>query len=128
MKNFFITLVLSLLTFCTFSQSFARAYQFSYGHRDYSNNQIVWNGQPSVCNILIRIDGNQVVIHSKVLQTYHVISKLAETQDGVLYRMSDSNGTLCNFYMGPTLDNEHIYISIEYSDYAWIYTCVDETN
>jgi len=128
MKNFLIIFIFSILSTVSFSQSFARAYKFTVGHRDFSTNEIVWSGQPIDCNILIKIDGNQVTIHSRVLQKYHVISKLKETEDGVMYRMSDSNGTLCNFYMGPITDGTSMYISIEYNDYAWLYNCVDESD
>lgn len=106
--------------------SHARAYQFLFGHRDFSTNELVWNGTPSACNILIEIHGNDVIVYSKTVQHYHVIAKLAETADGVQYRMSDANGVRCNFYMGPIQGSEAVFIAIEYNDYAWMYTCVDE--
>ncbi len=127
MKKLITLFTLLFLTLTTIAQTaHARAYQFLIGHRDFSTNEIVWNGTPTTCNILIEIYDNDVVIYSKTKQHYHVIAKLNETSDGVQYRMSDENGTKCNFYMGPIEGGESVYIAIEYNDYAWMYSCVDE--
>ena len=127
MKKLITLFTLLFLTLTTIAQtSHARAYQFLIGYRDFSTNEIVWNGTPTTCNILIEIKDNDVVIYSKTKQHYHVIAKLNETSDGVQYRMSDENGIKCNFYMGPIAGSESVYIAIEYNDYAWMYSCVDE--
>jgi len=104
----------------------ARALLFTYGHRDLSTNELIWNGTPSTCNILIELEDNEVTVYSKTVQHYHVIAKLNETEDGVQYRMSDSNGIKCNLYMGPIKGTDGIFIAIEYNDYAWMYSCIDE--
>lgn len=128
MKKLITILALALCTTISAiaQTAHARALQFAYGHRDFSTNEIVWNGTPAQCNILIEIKDNEVTVYSKTVQQYHVIAKLNETQDGVQYRMSDANGIKCNFYMGPIKDSEAIFIAIEYNDYVWMYTCIDE--
>lgn len=130
MKKFILSILLVLSTLLTFSQeiAFARAKQFNIGYRDFSNNQVVWNGNPSECNILIKLEETTVTIFSKTKQEYHVVAKLTETNDGVQYRMLDANGTSCNFYMGPIESSSLIFIAIEYNDYSWMYYCVDESN
>jgi len=128
MKKLITLFTLLFLTLTTIAQTaHARAYQFLVGHRDFSTNEIVWNGTPTTCNILIEIKDNDIVIYSKTIQHYHVIQKLNESNEGdVMYRMSDSQGTKCNFYMGPIEGSQSVYIAIEYNDYSWMYTCVDE--
>ncbi len=111
MKKFILSTLLVISTLLTFSQeiAFARAHQFTLGKRDFSTNEIVWNGTPSDCNILIKIEQTRVTIYSNQTQQYRVVVKLAETEDGVQYRMLDVNGINCNFYMGPIAkDNEDL--------------------
>jgi len=127
MKKLITLFTLLFLTLTTIAQTaHARALLFTYGHRDFTTNEIVWNGSPSECNILIEIKENDVFVYSKTLQHYHVIAKLNETVDGVQYRMSDDNGIKCNLYMGPIKGTEGVFIAIEYNDYAWMYSCIDE--
>ena len=127
MKKLISLLALSLISLSILAQTqHARAYLFTIGYRDKWTGEIVWNGKPSECNILIEIKGNEVVVYSRTEQHYHVISKMDENEDGVMYRMSDASGTKCNFYMGPIEGSESIYMAIEYNDYSWMYTCIDE--
>ncbi len=130
MKKFILSILLVLSTLLTFSQdiAFARAHQFTIGKRDFSTNEIVWNGTPTSCDILIKLEENKVTIYSNQKQQYRVVAKLVETEDGVQYRMLDANGTSCNFYMGPIESSSLIFIAIEYNDYSWMYYCVDESN
>ena len=130
MKKFILSILLVISTLLTFSQdiAFARAHQFTIGKRDYSTNQIVWNGTPTSCDILIKLEDNKVTIYSNQKQEYRVVTKLVETEDGVQYRMLDANGISCNFYMGPIESSSLIFIAIEYNDYSWMYYCVDESN
>jgi hypothetical protein len=129
MKKLLTLLTLVLLTYSGFAQtiSYARAYSFAIGSRDYTTNEIVWNGTPTTCNILIKLEDDVVTIYSKQKQTYHVMAKLNETEDGVLYRMLSAEGTACNMYMGPVEGTRSVFIAIEFNDYAWIYNCTDET-
>jgi hypothetical protein len=130
MKKIIALLVVLLsLSLFSFGQdvSFARAYRFTVGHRDYRTNELVWNGTPKTCNILIEIENTTVTIHSNAVQKYHVVGKIDETEDGIMYRMIDSDGIACNMYMGPIENSLSVYIAIEYSDYSWIYTCTNES-
>lgn len=129
MKKLLTLLTLVLLTYSGIAQtiSYARAYSFSIGSRDFTTNQLVWNGTPSACNILIKLEDDVVTIFSKQTQIYHVVAKLNETEDGVMYRMSSAEGQACNMYMGPVEGTRSVFIAIEFNDYAWIYNCTDET-
>lgn len=130
MKKFILSVLLVISTLLTFSQdiAFARAHQFTFGKRDFSTNEIVWNGTPNTCDILIKLEQTKVTIYSNQIQEYRVVTKLAETKDGVQYRMLDANGTNCNFYMGPIANSSSIFIAVEYNDYSWMYYCTDESN
>ncbi len=127
MKKLFTFLLLFTFSVVCYSQFFTRAHSFTIGQRDYSTGKIAWSGKVLPCNILIEIEENSIVIHSKLKQYYHVISKLGETPDGIMYRVMDTNNQLCNFYMGP-LENGFMYMSVEYNDYSWLYTCTDESD
>ena len=130
MKKFILSVLLVISTLLTFSQdiAFARAHQFTIGKRDFSTNEIVWNGTPSSCDILIKLEDSKVTIYSNQKQEYRVVNKLAETKDGVQYRMLDANGISCNFYIGPIANSSLIFIAIEYNDYSWMYNCTDESD
>jgi len=130
MKKFILSVLLVISTLLTFSQdiAFARAHQFTIGKRDFSTNELVWNGTPTSCDILIKLEGSKVTIYSNQKQEYRVVTKLAETEDGVQYRMLDANGISCNFYMGPIANITSIFIAIEYNDYSWMYYCTDESD
>jgi hypothetical protein len=130
MKKFILSTLLVISTLLTYSQdvAFARAHQFTIGKRDFSTNEIVWNGTSTSCDILIKLEGNRVTIYSNQKQEYRVVTKLVETEDGVQYRMLDANGTSCNFYMGPITNSTSIFIAIEYNDYSWMYNCTDESD
>ena len=130
MKKFILSILLVISTLLTFSQdiAFARAHQFTIGKRDFSTNQIVWNGTPTSCDILIKLEDNKVTIYSNQNQEYRVVTKLTETEDGVQYRMLDANGTSCNFYMGPIANSQSVFIAVEYNDFSWMYYCTDESD
>ncbi len=130
MKKFILSILIVISTLLTFSQdvAFARAHQFTIGKRDYSTNQIVWNGTSTSCDILIKLEGNKVTIYSNQKQEYRVVTKLVETEDGVQYRMLDANGTSCNFYMGPIANSLSVFIAVEYNDFSWMYYCTDESD
>ena len=130
MKKFILSTLLVLSTLLTFSQdiAFARAHQFTIGKRDFSTNEIVWNGTPTSCDILIKLEDNKVTIYSNQKQEYRVVAKLVETEDGVQYRMLDANGTSCNFYMGPIANSQSVFIAVEYNDFSWMYYCTDESD
>jgi hypothetical protein len=130
MKKFILSILIVISTLLTFSQdvAFARAHQFTIGKRDYSTNQIVWNGTSTSCDILIKLEGNKVTIYSNQKQEYRVVTKLVETEDGVQYRMLDANGTSCNFYMGPIANSQSVFIAVEYNDFSWMYYCTDESD
>ena len=128
MKNFILSILFFLFSLTSFSQGleYARAKTFNIGYRDYSTNEIVWNGTTNECNILIKITDNKVTIFSKTQQEYYVVGKLAEMDNTAQYRMQDANGISCNFYMGPTEIDGVLFMIVEYSDYAWMYFVVPE--
>lgn len=130
MKKFILSVILVISTLLTFSQdiAFARAHQFTIGKRDFSTNEIVWNGTSNPCDILIKLENTKVTIYSNQTQEYRVVTKLVETEDGVEYRMLDAKGTSCNLYMGPISNSSSVFIAVEYNDFSWMYYCTDETH
>jgi hypothetical protein len=119
MKKILIFLFL-LLSNLVYSQNplFARAYQFSVGYKN-ENNETVWQGKPTECNILIRFDDNELIIYSKEIQKYHMINKVDSKDGTTLYLMSDIKGLTCNYYLGKTKDS--VFVLIEYLDISWVY-------
>lgn len=128
MKNFTLSILFFLFSLTSFSQGleYARAKTFNIGYRDFSTNEIVWNGSTNECNILIKLTDNKVTIFSKTQQEYYVVGKLAEMDNTAQYRMQDAKGISCNFYMGPTEIDGVLFMIVEYSDYAWMYFVVPE--
>lgn len=128
MKKFILSVILTLFTIISTAQGleYARARTFNIGHRDYLTNEIVWNGTTNECNILIKITDNKVTIFSKTRQEYYVVTKLAEMDNTIQYRMQDANGISCNFYMGQSEIPGVMFMVVEYSDYAWMYFVVPE--
>lgn len=129
MKNFILSILFFLFSLSSFSQGleYARAKTFNVGYRDFSTNEIVWNGTTNDCDILIKITDSKVTIFSKTLQEYYVVNKLAEIDNTAQYRMQDANGISCNFYMGPSEITGVLFMIIEYNDYAWMYLVVPES-
>ena len=128
MKKFILSILLFLSTLLSFSQEvgFARATEFYIGRRDV-NQEIIWNGTPSVVDILIKLEDDKVTIFSKEVQVYRVVAKIRDEESIITYRMLDLNGINCNFHMGPSETQGKIFIAIEYSDYAWMYlTKIDD--
>lgn len=128
MKTFLLSFFFLILSLTSFSQDidFARARTFNMGYRDFSTNEIVWNGTTNECNILIKITDTKVTIFSKTQQDYFVVGKLAEQDNIVQYRMQDVNGISCNFYMGQTDIQGVLFMIVEYNDYAWMYFVTPE--
>jgi len=128
MKNFILSTLFFLFSLTSFSQGleYARAKTFNIGYRDVTTNEIVWNGNTTECNILIKLTDTKVTIFSKTQQDYYMVGKLAEQDNISQYRMQDANGISCNFYMGPTEIQGVLFIIIEYSDYSWMYFVVPE--
>ena len=128
MKKIILSVILTLFTLISTAQGleYARARTFNVGHRDFSTNEIVWNGTTSECNILIKLTDNKVTIFSKTQQEYYVVGKLAEMDNTAQYRMQDANGISCNFYMGQSEIPGVMFMVVEYSDYAWMYFVVPE--
>lgn len=128
MINFILSVLFFIFSLTSFSQGleYARARRFNVGYRDFQTNEIVWNGKTNECNILIKITDNKVTIFSKTQQEYYVVVKLAEMNSSAQYRMQDSNGISCNFYMGQTELPKVLFMIVEYNYYAWIYFVVPE--
>lgn len=123
MKSLFLFLTFLIVSLNSFSQqppTYARAYLWSIGYRSQETDNIVWNPESVPCDILIRFDEKEVVVYSKTVQRYHIIQKIVNIKNSSIYRMVDSNGVVCNYYVG-NLDSGALYISIEYQDISWVY-------
>lgn len=128
MKNFILSTIFFLTSLISFSQDieYARAKTFNIGYRDFLTNEIVWNGTTTSCNILIKIQDDKVTIFSNTIQNYFLVGKLSESENTVQYRMQDTNGISCNFYMGPSEIEGVMFMIVEYNDYAWMYFVIPE--
>ena len=128
MKNFILSTIFFLTSLISFSQDieYTRAKTFNIGYRDFLTNEIVWNGTTTSCNILIKIQDDKVTIFSNTIQNYFLVGKLSESENTVQYRMQDTNGISCNFYMGPSEIEGVMFMIVEYNDYAWMYFVIPE--
>lgn len=128
MKNFILSILFLIFSLTSFSQDieYARAKTFNIGYRDFTTNEIVWNGTTTSCNILIKIEDDKVTIFSNTIQNYFLVGKLSESENTAQYRMQDTNGISCNFYMGPSEIEGVMFMVVEYNDYAWMYLVVPE--
>jgi hypothetical protein len=127
MKKLFLVLVFTLTTLFSFAQDkpfYMRADTFELGSKDSSNN-IVWDESTiKYCDILIKLEDKEVMIHSSTKQIYHVISYDGK-EDGISrWYCSDDEGKTCNIYLLASKNNPgKLALIIEFSDYLWGYIC-----
>jgi len=127
MKKLFLVLVFTLTTLFSFAQDkpfYMRADTFELGSKDSSNN-IVWDESTiKYCDILIKLEDKEVMIHSSTKQIYHVISYDGK-EDGISrWYCSDDEGKTCNIYLLASKNNPgKLVLIIEFSDYLWGYIC-----
>lgn len=128
MKKLITTLLLTLtVTLTALSQSmYYRAQLFTLGER-LDNGKINWNTNLET-DILLEFNDNNVKIYSETLQHYHIVGLLVEDEDENtnVWSCKDSNGINCRLYLTVRPESDAIALTIEYSDYAWMYLCTKE--
>ena len=118
-----LTLSLLLLTSSlAYGQLFLRAKGLALGKKNPITQEVTWPDEFQTVNVLIEVEQNKVTIHSQLLQVYRKVNMVTNTENLAVWYCLDSRGEGCNFkvitlpaYPGT------IFITVEYSDYIWIY-------
>jgi hypothetical protein len=119
MKKIMLFALLMLFTSVSYSQVFhARAHTFSL-HEALIDGTFKKIDESSV-DISIRGEDKEVVIYSKVIQKYRIISYNGQDSNDIdSWMVYDTKGEIAKMYI-KAIENS-IILGIEYSDYAWVY-------
>lgn len=121
MKKTLLTLVLVLLTTITFAQTWAYAVSLTIGIRDDKYSKFTWGEtRPTDSNLLVKLDGNDVVVYTEEIQFYQTLKPEYKTDDGngSYWYAVDEEMKRCKvylFYKGGNI------LMIEYDDVCIIY-------
>jgi len=121
MKKTLLTLVLVLLTTITFSQTWAKAFNLTIGIRDDKYSKFTWGEtRPTDSNLLVKLDGNDVVVYTEEIQFYQTLKPEYKTDDGngSYWYAVDEEMKRCKvylFYKGGNI------LMVEYDDVCIIY-------
>lgn len=121
MKKFLFVIALMCFTLPTFAQTkFFRAIDLTIGLKN--NGKIEW-GETSSQSLLIKVDNSVMVIYSKEVQTFRVITYDGQYDNGVKrWYCSDDKGINCYLYIAPEDEKTKLMtIGIEYLDLAYYY-------
>lgn len=125
MKKLLLGLLLMLASSLS-AQSYLRAQSFSMGVRSNEYAPINW-GQSNDCSILIELYATKVIIHSKTLQTYHIINQTVNSYDMNTWLCKDLNGITCKFTMMKLPEYPGFMVcQVDYNDALWFYICVQD--
>lgn len=117
MKKTLITLVLSLWTIISFSQSL---FSLTIGVRDNSDEEFAWGDTEMFkSTIPIKFDGKDITIYTENTQYYQTLMPEYKLDNGSFWLAYDVNMKKCKFYM-LTMDNSN-FIMIEYDDVCIVY-------
>jgi hypothetical protein len=121
MKKTILTLVLALLTTITFAQTWAYAVSLTIGIRDNANSKFTWGEtKPTDSNLLVRLEGNDVIVYTEEIQFYQTLKPEYFTEDGngSYWYAVDEERKRCKvylYYKGGDI------LMIEYDDVCIIY-------
>ena len=117
MKKTFITIVLSVWTIISFSQSL---FSLTIGVRDNANEKFAW-GETKLLesNIPVKFDGKDITIYTENTQYYQTLMPEYKIDGGSYWLSYDVNMKKCKFYMVNS--NGTNYIMIEYDDVCIVY-------
>jgi hypothetical protein len=121
MKKTLFTLVLVLLTTITFAQTWAYAVSLTIGIRDNNYSKFTWGEtRPTDSNLLVKLDGNDVVVYTEEIQFYQTLKPEYKTDDGngSYWYAVDEEMKRCKvylFYKGGDI------LMVEYDDVCIIY-------
>jgi len=122
MKKLLLGLLL-MLAFNIQAQSYLRAETFTMGTRSSEYAPIQW-GESNSCSILVELYAAKVIIHSKVTQTYHIISQTFAGDEMNTWLCKDANGITCKFTMMRMYKYPGFMVcQVEYNDAIWFYVC-----
>ena len=123
-------LVQSVTTLLGQSSLYGRAYLFQLGEVNQYTNKIEWMGEPSQVDILVQVNKGELIIHSEEHQVYQITQRMGQQDNTTMYRATDKRGIKCLVYI-TAIDKEYgsisneIVVSVQYSDYAWMYLCTE---
>jgi hypothetical protein len=128
MKKLLLTLLITLTSLVSFSQSslFGRAYQFQFGVVDI-NDEIQWRGEPAPVDIIVQINRGEMIIYTEEHQVYQILEAIGDRNGTTMYKALDKKGNNCYLFLTTLEDyyQNQIVVTIRYSDYAWLYLCVE---
>lgn len=121
MKKTFLTLILALLTTITFAQVWAKAVSLTIGTRNDESSKFTWGEtRPVEENLLIKLEGDDVIIYTEEIQFYQTLKPEYFTEDGTgsYWYAVDEEMKRCKvylFYKGGNI------LMVEYDDVCIIY-------
>ena len=121
MKKTLLTLVLVLLTTITFAQTWAKAFNLTIGISDDKYSKFTWGDtRPVEENLLIKLEGDDVIIYTEEIQFYQTLKPEYFTEDGTgsYWYAVDEEMKRCKvylFYKGGNI------LMVEYDDVCIIY-------
>ena len=121
MKKTLLTLVLVLLTTITFAQTWAYAVSLTIGIRDDKYSKFTWGDtRPTDSNLLVKLDGNDVVVYTEEIQFYQTLKPEYKTDDGngSYWYAVDEEMKRCKVYLYYKNGN---LLMVEYDDVCIIY-------
>ena len=121
MKKTLLTLVLVLLTTITFAQTWAKAVSLTIGIRDNNYSKFTWGEtKPVDSNLLIKLEGDDVVVYTEEIQFYQTLNPEYKTDDGngSYWYAIDEERKRCKLYLYYKNGN---VLMVEYDDVCIIY-------
>lgn len=128
MKKLLLTLLITLTSLVSFTQSslYGRAYKFQLGVID-MNDEIQWIGEPSPVDILVQVNKGEMIIYSEEHQVYQILGTMGSEDGTTMYKAMDKKGNYCYLFLTTIEDyyQDQIAVTVRYSDYAWMYICIE---
>ena len=121
MKKTLLTLVLVLLTTITFAQTWAYAVSLTIGISVNNYSKFTWGEtRPTDSNLLVKLDGNDVVVYTEEIQFYQTLKPEYKTDDGngSYWYAVDEEMKRCKVYLYYKNGN---LLMVEYDDVCIIY-------
>jgi len=127
MKKLLLTLLITLSSLVSFTQSlYGRAYKFQLGVID-MNDKIQWIGEPSPVDIIVQVNKGEMIIYTEEHQVYQILGTMGSDDGTTMYKAMDKKGNYCYLFLTLIEDyyQDQIAVTIRYSDYAWMYICIE---
>jgi hypothetical protein len=128
MKKLLLTLLITLTSLVSFTQSlYGRAYKFQLGAID-MNDEIQWIGEPSYVDIIVQVNHHEMIIYSEEHQVYQILTTMGSDNGTTMYKALDKKGNYCYLFLTLIEDyyQNQVAVTIRYSDYAWMYICKEQ--